>query len=361
MFALLRTRLGAVALVVVLALVGACGGEDNAETATEEQITLVFVGFGGPTQEAETKAWLEPFMEEHPNIKVIYDFTDYAKLQAMVQSENVTWNVVSVGNDFGLESHEHLLTRIDCNIVPCDELQPEKYPTTGYRVPEDVSGLALGYNTEDLGGRVPQGWADFFDVEKFPGKRVMVANLAAFPMEMALVGDGVDPANLYPLDIDRALRKIESLGDNLILTADFQECAELVGTGDAVMGYCFSGRFVDARSDGAPIEIQWNQNVLAPAYLVVPKGANNVRESMQLVAFALSAERNADFSDYIPYGPPNVNALDNVDASVREDLPTTYQTPAYSPIFTDDLWWDANRAEVTERWEEFLQGQDVPG
>ena len=124
--------------------------------AHAEEITITFASYGGALQRAEEAAWLQPFQALHPEIKIAYDIVDPVKLKAMVEAGRVVWQVASVGPDFGLGSDENLLEKIDCGIVPCDQLQPSLYPTTGYRAAYATSGLAIGYNTTLLpAGKVP--------------------------------------------------------------------------------------------------------------------------------------------------------------------------------------------------------------
>ncbi|MFL5755712.1 MAG: hypothetical protein ACJ77N_05375, partial [Chloroflexota bacterium] len=81
--------------------------------------TLTFASYGGAYQDAQTTAWIDPYMKA-TGIKIAQDQpTDYAKIQAMVQAGNVSWDIVDVGNDFGLERNKDILEPIDCNIVPC--------------------------------------------------------------------------------------------------------------------------------------------------------------------------------------------------------------------------------------------------
>src|SRR5205823_2462578 len=60
------------------------------------------------------------------------------------------------------------------------------------------------------GGTQPKSWADWWDVKKFPGARSMrdhpVDNL-----EFALIADGVAMDKLYPLDVDRAFKKLDQI------------------------------------------------------------------------------------------------------------------------------------------------------
>ena len=57
---------------------------------------MVFTSWGGTTQEAQKKAWVDPFATTS-GITVKEDGpTDYGKLKAMVESGNVDWDVVDV-------------------------------------------------------------------------------------------------------------------------------------------------------------------------------------------------------------------------------------------------------------------------
>ena len=67
----------------------------------EDQVTITFAGSGGVLQEAETKYYFEPFMKAHPNVKIQQDSPiNYAKLQAMVEADNVTWDLAEGGPGF---------------------------------------------------------------------------------------------------------------------------------------------------------------------------------------------------------------------------------------------------------------------
>ena len=72
-------------------------------------------------------------------------------------------------------------------------------------------GVVLGYNTDATAGQVPEGWADFFDTAKFPGKRGFWDYSAGGIFEFALLADGVAPADLYPLDLERATAKLDTI------------------------------------------------------------------------------------------------------------------------------------------------------
>src|SRR5262249_38626942 len=59
---------------------------------------LVVCSWGGAYQEAQRKTMFQPF-EKETGIKVVEASpTDYGKLKAMVQSNNIEWDVVDVGD-----------------------------------------------------------------------------------------------------------------------------------------------------------------------------------------------------------------------------------------------------------------------
>lgn len=320
-------------------------------TPPPEPVTITFVSYGGAYQDAQTKAWVDPYMQSHPWVTIVQEEgTDYAKLQAMVEANDVTWDVVDVGNDFGLDRNADILEPIDCTIVPCDEMLPGLAGT--YRVADIIYGVVFAYRTDLYPeGTEPKGWADFFDTAAFPGKRGVYNFVSGGVLEGALVADGADPKALYPLDVERALAKIDTIWDDIIWWDTGAQSAQLLADGEVVMGMSWNGRIYNIQQEGAPVKIQWNQHIQTSDYLVIPKGTRHLAEAMDLVAYMTSADYNAQPSYYIAYAPTNKNALDKVDPAKREDLPTTYLDVSMA---FDDTWWDQNFTTVNDRFLEWF-------
>ncbi len=117
----------------------------------QEGVTLTFVSFGGVYQEAQRKAWLEPYTEL-TGVQFSEDENSLnATIKAQVEAGQVTWDVVDVGNDFGLDAHADLLEPLDFSLIPRDELN-EALGITDYRIPDITYGVVLAYNTEATGG-----------------------------------------------------------------------------------------------------------------------------------------------------------------------------------------------------------------
>ena len=100
----------------------------------------------------------------------------------------------------------------------------------------------LGYNTDKTTGQVPEGWADFFDTTKIPGKRGVWDYSEGGMFEFALMADGVAPRDLYPLDLPRATKKLDTIKDDIVFWNSGAESQELIGSGEVAMSMIWNGR-----------------------------------------------------------------------------------------------------------------------
>lgn len=337
-------------LVAAPGVLAACGGGEGGGSGKR---TIVFVSYGGAYQAAQTKAWIEPFMRAHPDIEVVQDGpTDYAKLQAMVQAGAVTWDVVDVGSDFGLKKQAELLEAIDCSIVTCGGTI-KGLQNTKWRVAEQTGSYHIAYRTDKLpSGRAPRGWSDFYDVRGLPGKRAHWQSVSGGVLESALLADGVAPGALYPLDVDRALKKLDTIKDDVVWWETGAQAGQFLQSGEVAMAGVWTGRALDAKEQGAPVALQWNQHLQYGEYLVVPKGTRHRKEAMQLVAWMTSARRNAQIARHYEVAPATREAVDDVDPARAKDLPTGHRSQA---VFFDDRWWGENYDAINERFQAWLK------
>ncbi|MEM7534156.1 MAG: ABC transporter substrate-binding protein [Chloroflexota bacterium] len=359
-------------LTIILALVlAACApppgppssgdaADTSSEASSEEAATddaaadagmVAFTSWGGAYQEAQTNAYLNDFASE-TGIEVVQDGpTDYAKIVAMVEAGQVTWDVVDIENDFAIGSTEQYFEPLDYSIIPKDEILPGL--ANEYRVGSILYATVIGYNTDEFGDAGPQGWADFFDPEGFPGTRSLPNRASRYIFEVALVADGVDPAELYPLDVERAIAVLDRVKDDAIFWETGSQSAQQLADGEASMGMIWNGRIQTAIDEGAPLAIEWNQHVALPDFYAVPKGAPNKDAAMQLIAYMVSAEHNHKIADFISYAPVNVETFDKVNADMAPLLPTYEDRPSQGFI-VDDAWWDENRDAMLEAYNAWM-------
>jgi putative spermidine/putrescine transport system substrate-binding protein len=126
-----------------------------------------------------------------------------------------------------------------------------------------------------------------------------------------------------------------------------------IASGEVALTSAWNGRVQTEINAGAPVEIQWNQNLQTADYLVVSKGSARKEEAMELIAYCVSAQNNHRLSDYIEYAPINKGAIPKVDPQVAPRLPTAHREVG---VTYDAQWWDDNRQAVKERFNEWLGG-----
>ena len=312
----------------------------------QDGVTLSFTSFGGVYQEAQRKAWLEPYTELTGVQFTEDENSSNATIKAQVESGQVTWDVVDVGNDFGLEANKDLLEPLDYTIIPRDEMNQD-LGVSDWRVPDITYGVVLGYNTDATKGAVPEGWADFFDTTKIPGKRGVWDYSEGGMFEFALMADGVAPADLYPLDLPRATAKLDTIKDDIVFWNSGAESQELIGSGEVAMSMIWNGRAWSAKNiDKKPVETQWNQQIVTADYLVVPKGSPNKDAAMKFIAYTACAANNGKPSEYIPYGPTNTNSQAN--PAMANDLSVSNADDA---AYFDDEYLVNNFDEIDAAWQ----------
>jgi len=313
----------------------------NAKSGT----TLTFASYGGVYQKAQRQGWLDPYSKLTGVKFTESEDSANATIKAQVESGQVTWDVVDVGNDFGLDSNSNVLEPLDFSLIHKDEILPGFVGT--YRVADITYGVVLAYRTDKTNGQTPQGWADFFDLTKFPGKRGMYDYSAGGIFEIALMADGVAPKSLYPLDIPRAIKKLDTIKDKLVFWPGGAKSQELIGSGEVTMSLMWNGRAWSAKNlDNKPVAIQWNQQILTADYLVVPKGTPNKDEAMKFIAWATCAQNNAAPSQFIPYGPTNKNSKPQADKVPDLAVSNVNDTTAYF----DDKYLIDNAKSIDDQY-----------
>ncbi|MEO4042415.1 extracellular solute-binding protein [Hoeflea sp. CAU 1731] len=333
----------------ILAAVLAVG--TAAAPAIAEDTTLVWVDGGGAYHDTVQTRVLDPWQEETGNKVVSVAGTDNAKLRAMVEAGRVVWDVYNGDNSWGTDADGEWLVPIDYSVVPKDEIIPGFAST--YRVANMIYSIQLAYNTDQVTTK-PEGWADFFDLEKYPGKRAVMDYSVGGIFEIALLADGVKPDSLYPLDIDRAIAKLDTIKPSLVFWQSGAQSEELVGSGEVAMVMTYNARAYDAKvALEMPVDYIFEEQILAAAYLTVPKGSKNVDEAMKLIAFAVSKPINETMSADLPLGPSNVNASPNPE--MAPDLPSSHLDKPYA-VF-DDQWIAANSKMIESRYQAWKSAQ----
>lgn len=348
---LLRGAGGAVGLVLAsrLGRVAAQGTPAPDAFAGRE---MTFASWGGAYQDAQKKAYCDPFSAVS-GVTIHQDGpVDDAKTRAMGESGAPTWDVVDVTDSFLYNaSQDGIFEPIDYNVVDRSALIPEY--THDYGVGTIVWSNNIGYNTEVYGPEGgPTGWADVFDLEKFPGKRTFPGSSPDVNLEVALMADGVDPNELYPVDVERALRKFDTIRDEIIWWETNSQSQQLFIDGEVNLGLILNGRAYDAAKQGAPIAVEWNGNIQSVDYFVVLKGSPNADVAMAFIQFASQPEQQAIMANEIAYAPTNPDAIPLIDPAIVPWLSTAPENREKGILINVEYWRD-NLKTVGERWKQW--------
>jgi len=206
----------------------------------------------------------------------------------------------------------------------------------------------LGYSTTAFANGAPGSWADLFDLKKFPGKRTVLDQPVA-SLEVALLADGVAPDKLYPLDVERAFKKLNEIKGQTVFWTTNSQSQQLFVDREVVAGIILNGRVYDAAQKGAKIALSWEQNMQAVDYLVVPKGSRNRAAAMRLIDTMTVAENQAKVANLIAYSPTNIEAYKTIDAKLEPWLCTTPENTKKGFVMSQ-LYWRDHLKELTERW-----------
>ncbi len=306
---------------------------------------MVFTSWGGTTQDAQKQHWADTFSTQS-GVNVTQDGpTDYGKLKAMVESGNVAWDVVDVEGDYAVQAgNAGLLEKLDFSTIDKSKLDPRF--VTDYSVGSFYYSFVIGCN-KDAVQACPKSWADLFDTAKFPGKRTFYKWSAPGVIEAALLADGVTADKLYPLDLDRAFKKLDTIKSDIVWWDSGAQSQQLLASAEAPFGSFWNGRLTALAQTGVSVETSWTNNITAADSLVVPKGTKNKDAAMKFIANATSEKAQAEFAAATGYAPINTASPALMDDELRKTLP---DQQAETQVNADMGYWAANRDAIGTRW-----------
>lgn len=315
------------------------------------QSNLTVVNFGGANGAAQQKAYIEPFEKAH-NIKVtaVEYNGEMARIKAMVEARRVTWDVVEVESpDLSRGCDEGLFEKLDWSKVGNKaDFLPAAVHECG--VGTFVWSTVMAYNADRI-KTPPTSWADFWDVNKFPGKRGMRKG-ARYNLEFALMADGVKPADVYKVlatreGADRAFRKLSELKPHIQWWEAGAQPPQFLVAGDVTLTTVYNGRIDAAQREGRNLKINWTGSIYDLDYWVIPKGSPNKEAAHKFIALASTPEAQANYARLIAYGPTNIKALSMLDAKTLAELPTAPNNARNALQFNVAFW--ADQGEALER------------
>ncbi|WP_439495972.1 ABC transporter substrate-binding protein [Bosea sp. (in: a-proteobacteria)] len=308
---------------------------------------------GGPFGPAWRKAFYDPFEKATGNkvVNVAREAEPTAQFKAIVETKSYTWDVCTLTlSARDILAKQNLLEPIGFAHADVPKLMPEAI--SQFWMGTDVYSTVLAYRTDKLKA-APASWTDFFNVEKFPGRRSLRKN-PIDSLEQALLADGVALDKLYPLDVDRAFKVLDKIKPHIaVWWTGGAQSTQLIQSGEVDMISGWNARFQAAIDGGTPAKIVWNQGLYSIEGWAIPKGNPKAEAARQFIKFCSNPEQQALFTEVLAYGPTNLDAYKTVPAERAKALPTSPENLKQMAIANED-WWSANRSAVTERFNSWL-------
>lgn len=314
---------------------------------------LTVISFGGAVQKAQEKAYYAPFTKE-TGIKVIageYN-GEQAKIKAMVETQNVTWDVVEVESaELYRGCEEGIYEQLDyAKIGDKKDFLPKAVSDCG--VGTFVWSTVLAYDGDKL-KTPPSSWQDFWDVKTFPGKRGLRKG-AKFTLEIALLADGVKPADVYATlatkeGVERAFKKLDEIKPHIQWWEAGAQPPQMLAAGDLVMSSAYNGRIATAQSEGKNLKIVWNGSIYDADHWAIPTGTPKLQEAYKFIAFASRPGPQQAYSSEITYGPTNLKAVEGLDPKRAAELPTTPKN-LEGALASNTQFWVEHGEELEQRF-----------
>lgn len=317
-------------------------------------LTVVSYG-GGAYHESHMQAFVVPFTEAY-NVKVdaVFWNAKFSELRKRVRNGNPAWQVVEITDaQFKQGLREDLFEELTTPQPQGDFLPGTRH---GRGIANIYWGTVLAFDPGDFPeGRGPAKWRDFWDVVNFPGVRGLQDDPRG-TLEFALLADGVAKESLYPLDVERAFRKLDELRPYIaVWWQEGEEAIEALASNRVQVTSAWNGRVFAARRKGGRIAYSWEEAALDLDWWVVPRGARNRKLASEFIAFASTAGRQADLAQRVGYGPVNLDALRLLPPQVQQELPT-YSLNWEKAFAMSSEWWSVHEEEMTSRWKDWRSG-----
>ena len=328
----------------------------DAVEAQERPVT--YFTYGGAWKQAIIGAFAEPFTKK-TGIPVQYQepYT-FAKLRAMHEAKAQQIDICGVnGMDVYIAERLKMITPVDWSVVDKSVLDPQQLHHENV-IGCSAQSMNVCYSKKKWpGAHRPQSWADFWDVEKFPGRRSLRRD-ALWTMEAAAKADGIKDDAFYPLDVDRVFRSLGRIKPHIkTWWFDNSQSQQLMEQDEVDLIYMTNGRATQSILDHkAPYEMVWNEAIYSghAEGWIVPVGCPNPRGGMKFLDFIGRPEYQAVFARLLYYAPQNPKAFDLLEPKLAKLMPSHPENEKVAHTINYQ-WWADNYARVHRRFEQWLQ------
>lgn len=337
---------------------------------------LTVVSWGGAYQVSQQRAYSEPYAAE-TGTNFVWDESSaeaVAKLRAMNEAGNITWDLVDVvASDAIRLCDEGLAMEIDADEVlaaaPDGTSASDDFGdllVSDCFIPQIVYSTTFGYRTDKVGDNAPIDVCAVFDTDAYPGKRSLekrpINNL-----EWALICDGVAKEDVYDVleteeGQNQAFAKLDTIKDDVIWWSAGAETPQLLADGEVVMGSTYNGRlFSVIEEQDQPVAMLWDAQVFDLDGWIIPAGLpeDRLARVMDFVKYATDTQRLADQAKYISYGParassaPLVGQHADLGIDMAPHMPTDPENAKNTFLYNYE-WWADYRDDLDAKFQAWL-------
>jgi putative spermidine/putrescine transport system substrate-binding protein len=311
---------------------------------------VVLVNFGGVAMKAFDEAYVQPFAAQGGRIVLDGSGALNGKIVTMVQSGNVTWDICDAGVTTLAELNPRkALEPIDYSIVDKTKVPAEFAYENG--VVNYMFSSVMAWDTAKVAGTPTL--ADFFDLKKYPGRRMMRKDSQAM-LELCLIADGVPLDKLYPLDTKRAFAKLATIKSEVLYWNSGAESQSLMRDGECVMGLLWHTRANVLKTETkGRIAYSFKDGLLQPGLWVVPKGNPAGAEAFRAIASMQQPEGQVKLLAAMGNGPSNPAAQSLVPPELRSMNPADPANVAIQAKI-NAAWYIENHSKTFQTYLDFI-------
>jgi putative spermidine/putrescine transport system substrate-binding protein len=323
---------------------------------------LVVSGSGGVVGEANQKIFKPAFEEETGMTmrNVSAEASRMAELEAMVQAGEPIWDVSEISaSDYPIAVSKGLLEPVNYEMLDPDGTLPEIARKEFGVVAASYSTVLVQRLDKTPEGRKIESWADFWDVETFPGPRSLRAR-PEYNLEFALLADGVPKGEIYDVlsteeGIDRAFAKLDEIKPHIpVWWNSGAQSVQLLVDSEVFFTTTYNGRVNALKEQGLPVEIVWNGGALHTSHVGIVKGTKNLEAAHDYLRIrTMRPELELEYVNVLPYPNFAPGLFDQLDPETAKTMPT-YEANAEMQFVANEQFWKENLDEIRERWDEWM-------
>lgn len=333
--------------------------------AQDDELTIS--SWGGAYEAAQMKAYFRPFEQTHQVRVNLRSYNGGVEALGLLDNPGeASWDVIDMTESDALVACKNrLISEFDRSILlPApDGTPPHKDFISGSILKCGIAHLSyatvLAYDDRAFPTEKPNSVADFFDIDRFPGKRA-IQRMPKGIMEWAMLSYNVPVRQIYDLlSTERGFRlvthRLNKIKDHIVWWEEGHEPVELLRDGVVVMASGYNGRFFDARTNhNIPISMIQDGQFLELGVWTIHRQATRPDLAKKFIGFATRTEPMAAFSNTLPYGPMRVSAFERIglsastNAAIQEHLPQS-ESASNRRIRADSQWYFGTET-LRNRW-----------